>query len=84
MITLKDLFYNNDDEDWYVKVAADHEFSVQLGKWKGIAVEMERGYDESKRFGWFCVYGVTTDEYLSKYPEQSEHISNLIDTVGWP
>ena len=78
-ITEENLWFQMAEDNipkWYVQVASTHEYDREVQELRekyGELVIMEKGYDESPRYGWFCVFAVPIANYLRIYPQQKDN-----------
>tara|TARA_Y100000361_G_C11089824_1_gene305811 strand:- start:424 stop:744 length:321 start_codon:yes stop_codon:yes gene_type:complete len=79
-ITEENLWFQITDNTmipkWYVNVLSTHEYEREVQEVRekyGELVIMEKGYDESNRYGWFCVFGVPIVNFLRVYPKEQNN-----------
>ena len=72
--TLEDLdkdkfWYTHNTQGWYYEVGREHQYAVgEDSWWHDIAEVVDKGYDYSNKYGWFCTFAVPVEEYMKKYP----------------
>ena len=88
-ITEENLWFHHNEKDpspikWYIQVAATHEFDPEvevLREKYGHLTVMEKGYDESNRYGWFTVFAIPLHAYLCIYPQQADNATKVQQKV---
>lgn len=76
------MWWNEDEGQWYVQVASDHERAMYRPDWwEGTEKVLSKGYDYSNKYGWFIIVGVPLEQYLKHHPEDVYLIQGLLDEI---
>tara|TARA_Y100001937_G_C7054120_1_gene300557 strand:+ start:309 stop:587 length:279 start_codon:yes stop_codon:yes gene_type:complete len=84
-ITKDRLWWSKHDKEWFVHVASDHEQSIERHKpdwWEGTEQVLAKGYDWSKKYGWFIKVGVPAKHYLKHHPEDIYLVNQMIQDLN--
>ena len=76
------MWWSKEDKEWYVQVASDHERAMlRPDWWEGTEKVLSKGYDYSKKYGWFIIVGVPVKQYLKHHPEDVYLVQGVLDEI---
>mgnify|MGYP003134271441 FL=1 len=76
------MWWDKKSKQWFVEVARDHERAMYKPDWwEGTEQVLSKGYDWSKKYGWFVIVGVPMAQYLKHHPEDVYLIHGLLDEI---
>ena len=77
------MWWSKEHKEWYVEVAADHERAMYKPDWwEGTEQVLAKGYDWSKKYGWFIKVGVPAKHYLKHHPEDIYLVNQMIEDLN--